>query len=184
VRKVPTHIGDAGAKGKGVFASGLIKRSTVIGGFRGRPRWIWDIPGEVWPYTIQVDYDRYVVPRRKGVVWYLNHSCEPNCCITGKNLVAARDIEEGEELTFDYSSDVDWPGFRMLCSCGAHNCRKTIRAYRYLPAKVKLRYGRHVAPFILREYFQGRVRRRPGQARAPGPVKGEPAGRRAALRSP
>jgi uncharacterized protein len=165
-------IGDAGPRGRGVFAAGAIGRSTVIGSFRGKPRWIWDIPSDVWPYTIQVDFDRYVVPRRKGAVWYLNHSCDPNCEITGRTIVARRDIRKGEELAFDYSCDVDWPGFAMPCSCGSPRCRKVIRAYRFLPDNLKARYGRHVAPFILREYLPG----------APVGRTARPAARRAAPR--
>lgn len=174
--RVRAHVGDAGPKGMGVFASAPIRRSAVIASFRGRPKWIWDIPQEIWPYTIQVDYDRYVVPRRGGVAWYFNHSCEPNCAISGKSIIADRDIDEGEELTFDYSTDVDWDGFRMKCSCGSRRCRKVVRAYRYLPAKLKLRYGDHVAPFILREYFQRRGAKRSGP--------GVRAARRAAPRVP
>lgn len=160
MKRAPTFIGDAGPKGKGVFAAAPVKRSTVIASFRGRPRWIWDIPEKDWPHTIQVDYDRYVLPRREGVVWHINHSCSPNCVISGNSFVAERDIEEGEELTFDYSTDVDWAGFSMKCRCGSPGCRKVVRAYRFLPAKLKRRYGRHAAPFILREYF--RKRRRQG----------------------
>ncbi len=107
---------------------------------------------EDWPYTLQVGYDRYVVPRRHGVIWYFNHSCEPNCGIKGTRIIAERDIMKGEELTFDYSCDVDWPGFTMPCKCGSPACRKVVRAYRYLPASVKKKYGDRVAPFILRAY--------------------------------
>ena len=172
--RASTRIEDAGTKGKGVFAAAPLKRSTPIGSFRGRPKWIWDIPKEVWPYTIQVDYDRYVVPRRHSAIWYINHSCEPNCVITGDTIVAARDIDEGEELTFDYSTDVDWAGFRMGCRCGSAKCRKVVRAYRFLSPKLKLRYGRHVAPFILKEYLREKGARRSGPA--------EPDAPRAALR--
>ncbi len=147
-----TRVGDAGPKGRGVFAAGRIPRSTTIATFRGTPRWIWDIPVEAWPYAIQVDYDRYVVPRRKGVGWYINHSCEPNCVMSGLSIVTEREVEKGEELTFDYSTDVDWVGFRMACKCGSDRCRGTIRAYRFLPKELKRRYGRSVAPFIRKKY--------------------------------
>jgi len=55
----------------------------------------------------------------------LNHSCDPNCeaWIEEKQifLYSLRDIEEGEELTFDYGFDIenykDHP-----CLCGSDNC--------------------------------------------------------------
>lgn len=176
MRRAPVFIGDAGPKGKGVYAGAPMRRSTRVGSFRGKPRWIWDIPEAVWPYAVQVDYDKYVVPRKGGIVWYINHSCEPNCVISGDSIRTARDVERGEELTFDYSTDVDWPGFTMKCSCGSRSCRGVVRAYRFLPPALRLRYGSKVAPFILREYPRKR-----GAARS-GPAA--PAGRRAAPRSP
>mgnify|MGYP005864027901 FL=1 len=55
----------------------------------------------------------------------INHSCEPNCeaWVEGKSifLYALRDIEPGEELSFDYGFDIecyeDHP-----CRCGSDNC--------------------------------------------------------------
>ncbi len=55
----------------------------------------------------------------------INHSCDPNCeaWSRGKKIFihALRDIEEGEELTFDYGFDVecyeDHP-----CRCGRNAC--------------------------------------------------------------
>ena len=56
---------------------------------------------------------------------FLNHSCSPNCSaelIEGRIwIVALRDIESGEELTFDYGYDLEF--FREHeCHCGAPNC--------------------------------------------------------------
>ncbi len=55
----------------------------------------------------------------------INHSCEPNCVpwVEGKQIFiyALRDIDEGEELTFDYGFDLenyeDHP-----CRCGSEGC--------------------------------------------------------------
>jgi SET domain-containing protein len=147
-----TAIGDAGPKGKGVFAKVLIQANTKVAAFEGPGKWIWEIPLEDWPYTFQVGYDRYVRPRKHGVAWYINHSCDPNCLILGRSIITWRPVASGEELTLDYSTDVDWPGFSMACSCGSPRCRKVVRAYRFLPRELKLRYGAHVAPYILRAY--------------------------------
>ncbi|MDG6953677.1 MAG: SET domain-containing protein-lysine N-methyltransferase [Nitrososphaerota archaeon] len=147
------RVGDAGPKGKGVFAARAIRRSEVVIRFQGKTKWIWDIPHDVWPYTIQVDYDRYIVPKKNGIGWYLNHSCEPTCVVSGMSVIAARDIQKWEELTFDYSTDVDWSGFRMKCKCGAPKCRGVVRAYRFLPKTLKKKYGTHVAPYLLGKYL-------------------------------
>jgi hypothetical protein len=39
---------------------------------------------------------------RMGVWWFLNHSTEPNIEYEGNDIVAARDLAAGEELTIDY----------------------------------------------------------------------------------
>lgn len=52
-----------------------------------------------------------------------NHSCDPNVGVKGQILILARrDIEMGEELTFDYeTTDTDMTHF--LCNCGSPLCR-------------------------------------------------------------
>lgn len=161
--RVPVRIGKAGPKGKGLFAKAPIQSNARVTTFLGAPKWIWDIPEQYWPHTFQVDYDRYVLPRKNGGAWYINHSCEPNCVISGRSIVTKRSIKAGEELTFDYSTDIDWPGFRMTCRCGSPSCRKVIRAYRFLPKRLRLSYGRNVAEFILREYGAPQSPSRRGQ---------------------
>lgn len=62
-----------------------------------------------------------------------NHSCHPNCILVKvSTLVAVRNIDAGEEITYDYSMTVA-PGFlsylffRMKCKCGAPDCQQIIR---------------------------------------------------------
>jgi SET domain-containing protein len=46
---------------------------------------------------------------RMGVWWFLNHSSEPNVEYVGNDIVAARDLAAGEELTIDYRTlDADY----------------------------------------------------------------------------
>ncbi len=56
---------------------------------------------------------------------FINHSCSPNCdaeLIDGKIWIIARqDIQEGEEITFNYGYDLeDYKSHP--CRCGAANC--------------------------------------------------------------
>ena len=63
--------------------------------------------------------------------WFMNHSCDPNCWFSVANssiMVARRDIEPGEEVTFDYGlqESADFPWFddgAWECGCGAKHCR-------------------------------------------------------------
>ncbi len=55
----------------------------------------------------------------------INHSCTPNCeaWIMGRKIFiySLRDIESGEELTFDYGFDVDCYEDHP-CRCGTEDC--------------------------------------------------------------
>jgi uncharacterized protein len=66
---------------------------------------------------------------------FLNHSCNPNCeSVIEKRRVfieAVRDIEPGEEMTYDYQiqrDDDDPPGIEEVfaCRCGFPQCRGTM----------------------------------------------------------
>jgi len=145
------RIGAAGAKGRGVFASKRIEPGDLVWDYAGEERWIKDIPTKLWKYSFQVDYDKYVVPEKGSAGWFMNHSCEPNCVIMGSTkIVALRRIQPGEEVTFDYSTNVGWEGFSMVCKCGKKECRKTVRSYNFLPDELKGHYGACVSGFLLR----------------------------------
>lgn len=66
---------------------------------------------------------------------FVNHSCEPNCASVIESrrvfIDAIRNIEPGEELTYDYQiprarddpSDIDAV---FVCHCGVDSCRGTM----------------------------------------------------------
>jgi hypothetical protein len=75
----------------------------------------------------------------------INHSCSPNAGIRAQNeLIAIRDIETGEEITFDYSTTVskyvDPASWTMRCSCNAENCRSDICNVMTVPREQLLQY--------------------------------------------
>lgn len=58
-----------------------------------------------------------------------NHSCTPNTGIRNvSDLIAIKDIEIGDEITYDYSTTVSKTEheFSMPCNCGSEKCRKTV----------------------------------------------------------
>jgi hypothetical protein len=173
------RIGEAGTKGKGVFAARRIELGELVWDYAAEERWIKDIPKRLWRYCFQVDYDRYVVPEKGSAGWFMNHSCVPNCVIMGKTrVVALRRIEPGEEVTFDYSTNVGWEGFAMRCRCGLKACRKVVRSYAFLPEELKGHYGACVSAFLLRPRSGSAVGGAPGRGHPPGGRK------RASLSSP
>ncbi len=86
-------------------------------------------------YMMQLGNGKFLDARRKGgVTRFINHSCEPSCVLehwqvekdTHCAIFALKDMEAGEELTFDYQ----WhhrPGrARTKCLCGTKKCRGTL----------------------------------------------------------
>jgi hypothetical protein len=96
-------------------------------------------------HYVQIGPDRYLGPSG-GADDYVNHSCDPNSGLkirgTTVDLVAIRNIEPGEEITWDYSTTMDEDDWEMDCRCGAASCRKRIRDFKQLPVPVRERYIR------------------------------------------
>lgn len=70
-------------------------------------------------------------PRDKIVLWgypdrHINHCCDPNAYEFHEGdvvyVVARRDIESGEEITFDYNINTAG-GNSWSCNCGVDRCR-------------------------------------------------------------
>jgi len=65
---------------------------------------------------------------------YINHACDPNCHTEqfGNTIwiVALRDIQSGEELTYNYGYRINEEPIEP-CHCGAPHCCGSILAQRY-----------------------------------------------------
>jgi uncharacterized protein len=82
---------------------------------------------------------------------FVNHSCEPNCGMSGSVLVVAlRDIEIGEHLTYDYamSDGCDYDEFE--CRCGSALCRGKVTGHDWMLPELQLRYRGHFSPYLSR----------------------------------
>ncbi|MBN9414274.1 hypothetical protein ABS71_10815 [bacterium SCN 62-11] len=123
------RVGTSGWAGEGLFAAEPIKAGTRIVSYQGeriskeesaRRRaalnsyifhldYAWDVDGSGLDNTAR----------------YVNHSCDPNCRVEldGKEIwiVADRDLEAGQELSFNYGYDLS-EYERFPCACGARNC--------------------------------------------------------------
>jgi SET domain-containing protein len=76
-----------------------------------------------------------------GPAAFINHSCDPNCEadeVDGRIvIIALRDIQAGEELTYDYSlydGDLDDPA---PCHCGTPACRGSMYSEKELSRRAK-----------------------------------------------
>jgi len=108
-------------------------------------------------YSWQVGQDLWSGPSCKrdlqnDYVNYTNHSCDPTAWFQGEEvLVARRDINPGEEITFDYAtSDTVVSTFLVQgCLCGSAKCRKRISPWDYRLPSLQAEYGEHFMPYIL-----------------------------------
>ncbi|KAI9006211.1 hypothetical protein BC832DRAFT_473373 [Gaertneriomyces semiglobifer] len=84
-------------------------------------------------YLFRVDGESIIdATKRGGMARFINHKCEPNCSarvitIGGRKRIviyANRDIEGGEEITYDYQFPIE--DVKIPCLCGASGCRGTL----------------------------------------------------------
>lgn len=103
------------------------------------------------PDWVGVAKDQWIDPDKPYK--FINHSCNPNTGIKGKVTVAAlRDINEGEELTIDYSTIEGDPRWEMKCLCGEANCRGIIRSIQFLPEHRFQEYLPYISTYFKKLY--------------------------------
>jgi len=117
--------------GLGAFITSGVKRGEIVVDWSKHP--LFENPPRIrdedqW---IQIGPGVYTGPiGSKHPDAYINHSCQPNCSVRIERpaiyLVALRDIDKGEEVTFDYAEIYD-PSWQMACRCETPVCRGIIR---------------------------------------------------------
>lgn len=94
-------------------------------------------------YPLQVGRDLFRVPSG-SIDDFTNHSCDPSTGIRlyprGTVILAIRRIKVHDEITFDYSTHLNNPYEKIVCRCGASNCRGVIGNFNTLPRHLKQRY--------------------------------------------
>ena len=129
--------------GRGVFAARDINKGEFLLSFTGTKYHFNRKPyiesEHLRNHAVQVGPDTWI-DSSTSTARFINHSCSPNCGINGlRRLFAIRDINKGEELTWDYSTseDADWT---WSCKCKTPSCRGTIGPWSLLPVTVKRKY--------------------------------------------
>ena len=120
--------------GYGIYATQNITANALI--FRGEeaPHRIvtCNYVARNWNVKEKETFRKYAYPLSKEVflLWDnnpanwapQNHSCNPNTAYKGLNVLALRNIQQGEELTLNYASFLDENMEPFNCRCGAANC--------------------------------------------------------------
>jgi len=82
---------------------------------------------------------------------FINHSCDPNCALSGSViLIAARDIDVGEELSYDYATSDGSDYDEFECVCGSESCRGKITGHDWMLPELQLRYRGSFSPYLAR----------------------------------
>ena len=128
--------------GKGIFAARSARKGQLLLTMKGaiRHKRYRARVGLRWAKNwVAIGHDLWIDP--KFPIRYMNHCCEPNAGFrTPTRLYALRDIEAGEEITFDYSAVDPELHWSMPCNCEALICRASIRSIQFLPDHVYRRY--------------------------------------------
>lgn len=128
--------------GRGCFAVANIPAVTIVFALGGRA-----MPSEIEEedYGFQIDEFFVLAPLVSEVSDsdFINHSCEPNLGFLGQLfLVTLRDVEEGEELCFDYGTCLGGPDpYKLACQCKAATCRGMITQNDWKLPKLRSRYA-------------------------------------------
>jgi len=146
----------AGGKGWGSFALESIRAGESVAAFGGHIVTLAELhtfDHDRQSRSIQIDEDLYLISGETPEPGdMLNHSCEPSCGLVGAQLlVAMRDIEIGEELTFDYAtcdcSDYD----EFECLCAELTCRGVVTGSDWRRADLHEKYAGWFSPYITRK---------------------------------
>ena len=142
-------------RGSGSFAIESIDRGEVVAAFGG---WVVDrrhlkmASEDREARSIQIDDDLYLMsgdePEPGDMV---NHSCEPNCGMSGQiEVVALRPIEVGEQLTFDYAMCDGYPEVLFECECGSPGCRGQVTGDDWRSPELRKKYAGYFSPYLVR----------------------------------
>lgn len=160
-------------EGKGLVATGLIHAGEVVSKLEpDQPhvliaevlRWSPEEQDALLHYGYQCSETEIV--SEQGPEKYMNHSCDPNTWwADDKTMIARRDIQPGEELTYDYATTEITIPFEMHCRCGTPICRKIIRHTDYLAPEWQERFGRYL-PTHTRSAIERAKANKAGEERA------------------
>jgi uncharacterized protein len=140
----PIEVRNSSVHGRGVFAARSIKKGERIIEYLGERvsheeadrRYELKDENDSHTFLFIVDSKTVIDAGVEGNdARFFNQSCDPNCESTVENrrvfIDALRNIEPGEELTYDYQIYRDWDDPDNIdevfaCRCGAANCRGTM----------------------------------------------------------
>jgi len=93
----------------GVFLSRACTKGTVVRKFS-----VHEMVSEPTRTSIQIAEGIHV---EDAIGRYVNHACQPSCEISDAKIVALKDLNEGEEITFNYNANETIMATPFKCRC-------------------------------------------------------------------
>jgi hypothetical protein len=147
--------------GHGVFANQHIPKGTLLAMFGGTvvdSHQLEAVPEDQKSLSIQVEDDLFLVTTVAGSGDYFNHSCDPNAGLCGQiGVVAMRDIEPDEEVTFDYAMCDSVPYDEFDCMCETKQCRGQVTGNDWQNPDLWVKYEGYFSPYLQRKIDSLRV---------------------------
>lgn len=148
----------SGIEGRGLIAQGLIRAGEVLSIVPpDSPRtplaevlsWSRDEQDAFLVHSYQYSDSECVSETDDAK--YMNHSCDPVVMWRDDDtMIARRDIQPGEEITYDYAaSEIDVP-MDMQCRCGTALCRGRVTNRDYLLPEWQARFGDNLPSHALK----------------------------------
>jgi hypothetical protein len=115
-----------------------------------------DRAAELFTHSLQVGEDEFLISTEYHFDNFLNHSSTPNCWIEfGPNnevwLVALQDIENGEELFFNYNS-TEYNMVQQGCAFFDELAQQFVGGFIHLSVEEKLAILEHASPYIKKAF--------------------------------
>jgi hypothetical protein len=79
---------------------------------------------------------------------YMDHHCEPTTLIRDREVIAARDIAEGDGVTFNYNTTEYDMAEPFTCYCGSVRCAGVIRGARHLTRAQRVKLARWLPAYL------------------------------------
>ena len=147
------HPVAVGAAGRGSIAIETILAGDVVAAFGGRcvTRVEFDLlPVAQQVRSIQIEDALFLAgPTEPEPADFINHSCDPTCGMRGATvLVALRDLEAGEAITYDYATTDGSDYDEFECACGSVLCRGKVTGYDWMLPELQLRHRGSFSPYL------------------------------------
>ena len=108
-------------------------------------------------YSVQLSHDSHLAPAPDATEaeivarygWrFMNHSCDPTTIIRNREVVAVRDMQPGDAITFDYNTTEYDMAEPFTCQCDSPSCLGVVSGARHLTPEQRARLGTRLAEYL------------------------------------